>query len=435
MNPPGHDHDAHDAIPDHRRLGRQLALFASDELVGAGLPLWLPDGAVLREQLERFIVELERSAGGQRVYSPVLGKRELYERSGHRQHFRDDMFPPMDIGDEQLVLRPSNCPHHILIYKAVHHSFRDMPVRLCELGTMFRRERSGVVGGLSRVRAMTLNDAHIFVTPDGVASEVASALQLLQHAYGVLGLSDHWLRLSLRGPGGRYVDKPRMWGRAEETLRKVLADAGVAWDEAPDEAAFYGPKVDVQIRDARGREETLSTVQVDFHLPEVFDLSYQTASGDRQRPVLIHRSLISTMERLVAHLIERYRGAFPVWLAPVHVLILPIGDDHVSAANQLRAVAEAATLRAQVLEPRASLGARIRRGQERMVPFMAVIGDRELADGTVAVRRRDGRQLPPMSHAAIVDLAAGLSAARVTGLDAPRATVGVGGSNTGRDRS
>jgi threonyl-tRNA synthetase len=414
MNPPDHE-----TLSDHRRLGRQLGLFASDELVGAGLPLWLADGAVLREQLEQFIVELERGAGGQRVYSPVLGKRELYERSGHWQHFRDDMFPPMDIGDEQLVLRPSNCPHHILIYKASHHSFRDMPVRLCELGTMFRRERSGVVGGLSRVRAMTLNDAHIFVPPDALASEVSSALRLLQRAYDVLGISARRLRLSLRGPGGRYVDKPGMWDRAEASLRQVLADAGVAWDEAPDEAAFYGPKIDVQISDARGREETLSTVQIDFHLPEVFDLSYQTASGDRQRPVLIHRSLISTMERLVAHLIERYAGAFPVWLAPVQVLILPIGDDHVAAADRLRTAAEAACLRAHVLDPRASLGARIRRGQERKVPFMAVLGDREVAGGTVAVRRRDGRQLPPMSPDALTDLVAGLTAARATTLDAP----------------
>jgi threonyl-tRNA synthetase len=402
---------------DHRRLGRQLNLFANDELAGAGLPLWLPDGAVIREQLERFIVDVERAAGYQRVYSPVLGKRELYERSGHWQHFRDGMFPPMDVGDEQLVLRPSNCPHHILIYKAGHHSFRDMPVRISELGTMFRRERSGVVGGLSRVRAMTLNDAHIFVPPDAVAAEVGEVIDLLKHVYGVLGITDHWQRLSLHGPGGRYVDKPDMWRVAEDGLRAVLRDAGMPWVEAPDEAAFYGPKIDVQIADARGREETLSTVQVDFHLPEVFDLDFQTAAGDRRRPVLVHRSLLSTMERLVAHLIERYAGAFPVWLAPVQLLVLPVGDDHLAAAEHLRAIANAVHLRARIMEPRASLGARIRRAQQRKVPFMAVIGDREVADGMVAPRRRDVGELPPLAPDALVDAIADLSARRAPVLE------------------
>jgi threonyl-tRNA synthetase len=416
MNAPPRSNDA--AVDrDHRRLGRQLHLFASDELAGAGLPLWLPDGAVIREQLERFIVDVERAAGYQRVYSPVLGKRELYERSGHWQHFRDDMFPPMDVGDEQLVLRPSNCPHHILIYRADHHSFRDMPVRLSELGTMFRRERSGVVGGLSRVRAMTLNDAHIFVPPDTVAAEVREVMELLKHVYGVLGITDHWLRLSLRGPGGGYVDKPDMWPVAEDGLRSVLRDVGMPWVEAPDEAAFYGPKIDVQIADARGREETLSTVQVDFHLPEVFDLDFQTASGDRQRPVLIHRSLVSTMERLVAHLIERYAGAFPVWLAPLQLLILPVGDDHLPAAEHLRAAAHTVHLRAAVMEPRASLGARIRRAQQRKVPFVAVIGDREVADGLVAPRRRDLGELPPLAPDALVDLIADLSQRRAITLE------------------
>lgn len=410
---------SNDAATDHRRLGRELGLFATDELAGAGLPLWLPAGAVIREQLERFIVDVERAAGYQRVFSPVLGKRELYERSGHWQHFRGDMFPPLDVGDEQLVLRPSNCPHHILIYRATHHSFRDMPVRISELGTMFRLERSGVVGGLSRVRAMTLNDAHIFVPPDAVATEVGNVLALLGQVYGVLGITDHRLRLSLRGTGEGYVDKPGMWRAAESGLRDVLADAGMPWEEAPDEAAFYGPKIDVQVADARGREGTLSTVQVDFHLPDVFGLDFQTAAGDRQRPVLVHQSLLSTMERLVAHLIERYAGAFPVWLAPVQLLILPVGDDHLAAAERMRDAAGAARLRTEVMEPRASLGARIRRAQQRRVPFMAVIGDREVADGTVAPRRRDRGELPPMAPGALTDLIAELAARRATTLELP----------------
>lgn len=402
---------------DHRRLGRQLGLFASHDLVGAGLPLWLPDGAVIREQIERFVVEIERAAGYRRVYSPVLGKRQLYERSGHWQHFRDDMFPPMDVGDEQLVLRPSNCPHHILIFAAEHHSYRDMPVRLSELATMFRMERSGVLGGLSRVRAMTLDDAHVFVPPEAVATEVAAILELINRAYAVLGIVDHHLRLSLRGSSGHYVDRPAMWDRSEQDLRAALAASGMPWVEAADEAAFYGPKIDVQVFDARDREETLSTVQVDLHQPEAFDLEYQDRDGARRRPVLIHQSLLSTMERLVAYLIERYAGAFPVWLAPVQLEVMPLREDHVAAAGALRAAAQAAGLRCEVSEPRASLPARIRRAQERKVPFMAVIGDREIADGTVALRRRDHHDVATLAPAVIIARIAKLAACRLPGLE------------------
>ncbi|HSK91366.1 MAG TPA: threonine--tRNA ligase [Euzebyales bacterium] len=411
--PPDHA----DTVGDHRQLGRRLGLFASHELAGAGLPLWLAAGAAVREELERFVVELERAAGYQRVYSPVLGKRELYERSGHWQHFRDDMFPPMDVGDEQLVLRPSNCPHHILIYAATHHSFRDLPVRISELGAMFRMERSGVLGGLSRVRAMTLNDAHVFVEAGGVAAEVTTILALIRRAYAVLGISQYRLRLSLRGPGGNYADRPGMWDRAERGLRDALARSDMAWDEAADEAAFYGPKIDVQITDARGREETLSTVQVDLHLPQVFDLGFQAASGGVERPVIIHRSLISTMERLVAHLTERYAGAFPVWLAPVQLAVMPVGDGHLPVADRLADVARARGLRIDVHPPAASLSARIRRAQEQKVPFMAVIGDREVADGTVSLRRRDGVRPPVMAPDAVVDRLARLVTDRRLDLD------------------
>lgn len=381
---------------DHRRLGRRLDLFTSAELVGAGLPLWLPDGAVLREQLERFIVDLERHAGYQRVFSPVLGKRELYERSGHLQHFRDEMFPPMDVGGEQLVLRPSNCPHHLLIYAARQRSHRDLPVRLSELGTMFRYERSGVLGGLSRVRAMTLNDAHVVVAPDQVASEVTRILALIRRAYAVLGIDHHRLRLSLCGPDGSYVDAPAMWNRAQEALRAVLAADGTGWDEAPDEAAFYGPKIDVQVHDVRGRELTLSTVQVDFHLPDVFDLTYRSADGGRERPVVIHHSLISTMERLVAHLIEWYEGRFPVWLAPVQLAVLPVDADHHEAAHALAEDARVAGIRAEVVEARHSLGSRVRRAHARGVPLVGVLGDREISDGTVTLRGRDGDRPRPL---------------------------------------
>lgn len=415
----------HDADPpprsdpiDHRQLGRQLDLFTSHELVGAGLPLWLPDGAAIREQLERFIVELEHDAGYRRVFTPVLGKRELFERSGHWQHFHDDMFPSMDVGSEQLVLRPSNCPHHILIFNTGQHSFRDLPVRLCELGAMFRYERSGVLGGLSRVRAMTLNDAHVFVAEAQLEDEVVAMLEMIEHAYDVLGITGHHLRLSLDGPTGSYVDAPAMWQRAEATLRAALDATGVAWVTAPDEAAFYGPKIDVQVTDALGREQTLSTVQVDFHLPAVFDVAFRNSAGDRERPVIIHRSAISTMERMVAFLIEHHRGRFPVWLAPVQLAVLPVDDDaHAGAAVELRAMASARGIRAQVVDARHSLGARIRSAQQRQVPFMAVIGDREVAKGTVSVRRRDGQQLPAMDVAALLELIADLAATRSLHLD------------------
>jgi threonyl-tRNA synthetase len=403
--------------PDHRRLGRQLDLFESHELVGAGLPLWLPDGAVVREQLERFVVELERDAGYQRVFSPVLGKRELFERSGHWQHFRDDMFPPMDTGEGQLVLRPSNCPHHLLMYGARHHSFRELPVRYAELGTMFRYERSGVVGGLSRVRAMTLSDAHVFVAPEQVGAEVEEMLRLIDHAYRVLGIAVHRLRLSLRGPGGSYVDAPRMWDRAEDALRSALASAGARWDEAVDEAAFYGPKIDIQVVDPQGREETLSTVQVDFHQPAAFDLWFQASDGSRRRPVVIHRALVSTMERLVAHLIEQYAGRFPVWLAPVQLAVAPVDAVHDAAAQALVDAATGAGLRAQVVDARHSLGARVRAAHERGVPFVGIIGDREVAAGTVSIRRRDGGKLPAMPLDGALRMIAVLAADRALGLD------------------
>jgi threonyl-tRNA synthetase len=404
--------------PDHRRLGRQLNLFESHELVGAGLPLWLPDGAVVREELERFVVELERGAGYQRVFSPVLGKRELFERSGHWQHFRDDMFPPMDTGEEQLVLRPSNCPHHLLMYGARHHSFRELPVRYAELGTMFRYERSGVVGGLSRVRAMTLSDAHVFVAPEHVGAEVALMLDQIDHAYSVLGIAAHRLRLSLRGPVGNYVDAPQMWDRAEDALRSALASAGSRWDEAADEAAFYGPKIDVQVVDPQGREETLSTVQIDFHQPEAFDLWYQASDSSRRRPVVIHRGLVSTMERLVAHLIEQYAGRFPVWLAPVQLAVTPVDADHDAAAQALVDDATGAGLRARVVDARHSLGARVRVAHEQGVPFVGIVGDREVADGSVSLRRRDGRKLPAMPVAGALRMVARLAADRALGLDA-----------------
>lgn len=381
-------------VQDHRRLGRELGLFDTDPLIGAGLPYWLPDGAAVRHTLEEYIRTVERRAGYQHVYSPVLGKRELYEISGHWAHYSDDMFPPMDLGGEQVVLRPSLCPHHAVIYRSRSHSYRELPLRMAELGGMYRSELSGVLGGLTRVRSIQLNDAHIFCTLDQVAEEAHAALEMIRRAYEALGITPTRYRLSLPGPGGKYVAAPEKWQRSTALLIHVLESSGLPYEAAEGEAAFYGPKIDVQVTDGAGRESTLSTVQVDFHQPEQFDLHYIGADGAKHRPVMVHRSIIGSVERAVAHLIEQHQGAFPAWLAPTQLVILPISDAEIPNAASLARRCVGLGLRARIEGPdRGSLGARIR--DARLVPYQAVIGAREAADGRVALRLRDGRRLDP----------------------------------------
>ncbi len=369
---------------DHRKLGRELGLFGTDPLIGAGLPYWLPDGAIIRHSLEEYVRALERRAGYQRVHSPVLGKRELYEISGHWSLYRDEMYPPMDVGGEQLVLRPSLCPHHAVIYRSRGRSYRELPLRMAEIGGMYRSELSGVLGGLSRVRAIQLNDAHVFCTLDQVEAEAAAALALIRRAYDALGISPARYRLSLPGPGGKYV--PGNWAGAVEILRSVLD--GLPYDAVEGEAAFYGPKIDVQIADGAGRESTLSTVQVDFHQPERFGLEYVGADGAKHRPVMVHRSIIGSVERAVAQLIEVHGGAFPAWLAPVQLRLLPVSAAEVPYAREV--LARCGDVRAEIASE-GSLGARIRDG--RLVPYQAVIGSKEVAEGQLSVRLRDGRRL------------------------------------------
>lgn len=389
---------------DHRRLGRELELFGTDPLIGSGLPYWLPDGAAVRHALEEYVRAAERRAGYQHVYSPVLGKRELYEISGHWTHYRDDMYPPMDLGggDEQLVLRPSLCPHHAVIYRSRSRSHRELPLRLAELGGMYRSERSGVLGGLGRVRAIQLNDAHVFCALEQVVDEAGAALELVRRAHAAMGISATRHRLSLPGPGGKYVDAPELWRRSTALLTEVLESSGLDYERAEDEAAFYGPKIDVQFTDAAGREFTLSTVQVDFHQPERFDLTYVGADGARHRPVMVHRSVVGSVERAVAHLIEVHGGAFPAWLAPVQVVAVPVSGDQVADAERLVERCVELGLRAELAGPeRGSLGARVR--ASRLVPYQAVIGGREALAGTVAVRLRDGRRLDPVPAHAFVE--------------------------------
>ncbi|MCT4354325.1 threonine--tRNA ligase [Streptomyces sp. Je 1-79] len=379
---------------DHRRLGRELDLFDTDPLIGAGLPYWLPDGAAVRHALEEYVREVERRAGYRHVYSPVLGKRELYEISGHWEHYSDDMFPPMELGGEQVVLRPSLCPHHAVIYRSRPHSYRDLPLRMAELGPMYRSELSGVLGGLTRVRAIQLNDAHIFCALEQVREEAAGALELIRRAYEAMGIVPARYRLSLPGPGGKYVDAPELWERSVALLEEVLDASGLPYESAEGEAAFYGPKIDVQVADRAGRESTLSTVQIDFHQPERFDLHHIGPDGARHRPVMIHRSVVGSVERAVAHLLEQHGGAFPGWLAPVQLVVLPVSESERAVAEALAARCVGRGLRAEVAGPdRGSLGARVRAA--RLVPYQAVVGAKEAADGLVALRLRDGRRLDP----------------------------------------
>jgi threonyl-tRNA synthetase len=388
-------------MQDHRRLGRELGLFDTDPLIGTGLPYWLPAGAAIRHALEEYLLGLERRAGYQHVCSPVLAKRELYELSGHWAHYGADMYPPMLMGGEQVVLRPSLCPHHALIYRSRGRSYRELPLRLAELGGMFRAELSGVLGGLSRVRAIQLNDGHVFCAPDQVAAEAAAALALIREAHGALGISQVRYRLSLPGPGGKYVESPRVWERSTAALTDVLDSAGVDYERAAGEAAFYGPKIDVQVADSADREITLSTVQVDFYQPGRFGLQYAAADGGRSEPVLIHRALIGSLERAVAHLTETYDGAFPAWLAPVQLAVLPVTDAQLPQAGELIGRCAELGMRAELAAPdHGTLGARIRAA--RLVPYLAVIGPAEAEAGEVALRLRDGRRLDPMPAAHVL---------------------------------
>jgi threonyl-tRNA synthetase len=390
------DHRRHDhRRQDHRRLGRELDLFNTDPLIGAGLPYWLPAGATVRHVLEEYIREVERRAGYQHVYSPVLGKRELYEISGHWAHYGEDMFPPMDLGGDQVVLRPSLCPHHALIYRSRARSYRELPLRIAELGGMYRSELSGVLGGLTRVRAIQLNDAHVFCTLDQVVDEAGAAFDLIRAAYRALGIQPVRYRLSLPGDGGKYAADPEMWERAGSLLRQFLDRSGLDYDAAPGEAAFYGPKLDVQIADAAGREATLSTVQIDFFLPERFGLRYTGPDGDHHRPVMVHRSIVGSVERLVAHLIEVYGGAFPGWLAPVQLVVLPVSEQQVGRATEVARRGIEAGLRVEVSGPQdGTLGARVRAA--RHAPYQAVIGPQEAVDDQVSLRLRSGRRLEAM---------------------------------------
>jgi threonyl-tRNA synthetase len=376
---------------DHRRIGKDLELFTNNQLVGAGLPLWLPNGATIRREIERYIVDKEVSMGYDHVYTPVLANVELYKTSGHWDHYRDDMFPPMKLDEtEEMVLRPMNCPHHMMVYNNKPHSYRELPIRIAELGTMHRYEASGAVSGLQRVRGMTLNDSHIFVRPDQIKDEFKRVVHMIQDVYEDFGFEDYTFRLSYRDPEDKekYMDDDDMWNKAESMLKEAVDELGLPYVEAIGEAAFYGPKLDVQVKTAMGKEETLSTAQLDFLLPERFDLSYIGSDGENHRPVVIHRGVVSTMERFVAFLTEETKGAFPTWLAPKQVEIIPVNVDlHYDYARNLQDELKSQGVRVEIDDRNEKMGYKIREAQMQKIPYQIVVGDKEVENNEVNIRK------------------------------------------------
>ena len=378
---------------DHRKIGKELELFMTHELVGSGLPMYLPNGAIVRRILERYIQDKEIELGYNHVYTPSLANVELYKTSGHWDHYKEDMFPVMEFDNEAMVLRPMNCPHHMLIYKNKMHSYRDLPIRIGELAHDFRYESSGSVCGLERVREMCQNDAHLFVTPEQIKTEFAQVVKLILSVYEDFGFENYTFRLSLRDKENKekYFDDDQMWETAESQLREILTELGLDFYEAKGEAAFYGPKLDVQIKTALGHDVTISTCQLDFLLPQRFELEYIGEDGKAHRPVVIHRAILGTFDRFMSFLIEETKGAFPTWLAPLQVKILPISDSQLEYCSTIEQELRKAGVRVKTDNRNEKIGYKIREAQLEKVPYMLVIGDKEIEANAVAVRsRKDG---------------------------------------------
>ncbi|MFF2091903.1 threonine--tRNA ligase [Paenibacillus sp. NPDC058174] len=394
---------------DHRKLGKELKMFTFSREVGQGLPLWLPNGAKVRRTLERYIVDLEERLGYEHVYTPVLANVELYKISGHWEHYSEDMFPPMALDNEELVLRPMNCPHHMMVFKSDMRSYRDLPVRIAEMGTMHRYEMSGALTGLHRVRAMTLNDAHIFCRPDQIKEEFARVVNLIRKVYEDFGIKDYRFRLSYRDPQDteKYFQNDEMWETSQRMLREVVEELGLPFFEAEGEAAFYGPKLDVQIKTALGKEETLSTAQLDFLLPERFELEYIGDDGKKHRPVVIHRGIISTMERMTAFLLENFAGALPLWLSPVQAKIIPVSTAYEAYARDVEEQLRNAGVRVESDLRNEKLGYKIREAQLEKIPYMLVVGDNEAQSGSVSIRKRGEGDIGAKPVAELIELLQG----------------------------
>ncbi len=374
---------------DHRKIGKDLEIFMTDELVGAGMPLWLPNGAIIRKQLENYIYNKEQKLGYNHVYTPCVGTVNLYKTSGHWDHYKENMFPMMKVDEEEFVLRPMNCPHHMLIYKNKLHSYRDLPIRIGEFATDFRYEASGAVKGLERVRCMCQNDAHLFVTPEQIGDEFKKVVSLILDVYKDFGIKNYKFRLSLRDKEDKekYFDDDEMWNTAENKLREVLNELGVDYFEAKGEAAFYGPKLDVEVKPAVGPEITLSTCQLDFLLPRRFDLSYIDNKGEKQVPVVIHRAIFGTFDRFTAFVIEETKGAFPLWLSPVEVNIIPVNTElHLDYCEKIKAELDNRNIRTKLDDRNEKLGYKMRESQTKKIPLTLVIGDKESNNNKVSYR-------------------------------------------------
>ena len=392
---------------DHRKIGKDLDIFMTHDLVGKGMPLWLPNGAIVRKELENYIYKKERDLGYQHVYTPCVGTVDLYKTSGHWDHYKENMFPMMEVDEERFVLRPMNCPHHMLVYANKIHSYRELPIRIGEFATDFRYEASGAVKGLERVRCMCQNDAHLFVRPDQIADEFKKVVALILDVYKDFGLKNYSFRLSLRDPEDKekYFDDDNMWNEAESKLRDVLNELGVDYYEAIGEAAFYGPKLDVEVKPAVGPEVTLSTCQLDFLLPRKFELNYIDSNGEKQTPIVIHRAIFGTFDRFTAFILEETKGALPLWLAPIQLSVIPVNSEyHLEYASELYELLKNAGYRVELDSRNEKLGYKLREAVMKKVPYMLIIGQKEVDNKNVSFRRSGSEETITMSCEEFVEL-------------------------------
>ncbi len=391
---------------DHRVLGEKLNLFTFSPLVGKGLPLWKPNGAMLRDALERWLRQEQLDNGYQPVVTPHIGNLNLYRTSGHYPYYKDSQYAPIKVDEEEFLLKPMNCPHHIMIYKSEMRSYRDLPVRYAEFGTVYRYEQSGELHGLTRVRGFTVDDAHLFVTPEQLLSEFKDVVRLIQHTFTTLGLSDFRARVGTRDPNSeKYVGSDENWEKATAAIIQACEELGLSYNVEEGEAAFYGPKLDFIVRDVLKREWQLGTVQVDYNLPERFELEYVAEDGSRQRPIMIHRAPFGSMERFIGIIIEHFAGAFPAWLAPVQAVMIPITDRNVEYAKEVAAKLHAAGIRVEIDASKSRMGAKIAVNREKMIPYLLIVGDRDAAAGNVSVRLRTDEDLGAMPVEQFVELA------------------------------
>ena len=384
---------------DHRKLGKELGIFMISDLVGKGFPMWLPNGFLLRRALSDYIMDKELKLGYKHVLTPSLGSVDLYKTSGHWDHYKDDMFPAIEMDNEAYVLRPMNCPHHMMIYKNFLHSYHDLPLRMAEVAHDFRYEDSGTLVGLERARTFTQNDSHIFCRPDQIKEEFKGVINLILDTYKDFGFKNYKFRLSLRDPENKekYFENDELWNKSENELREVLTELGVDFYEARGEAAFYGPKLDVQVISALGHDITLSTCQLDYQLPEKFELEYVDENGDKVRPVVIHRAIFGTLDRVVAFLLEETKGNLPVWLAPVQVKILPISDKFIDEAKKVYEACFNANLKVELDDRAEKIGYKIREAQTQKIPYMLIVGAKEVETNTVSIRKRGEGEIGALS--------------------------------------